>query len=86
MRRRLYSLLQHTRSARPVRDEHLLARIKDSRIHVMTKKGLPVDGGTGYRLITVPPLRRADEIKQSLATHRPEPTTPGIEATVLTVP
>jgi hypothetical protein len=44
MRRRLYFMVADVASARRIRDELLLARIGDERLHVMAKDGIPLAG------------------------------------------
>jgi hypothetical protein len=44
MRRRLYFMVPDVASARRIRDELLLARIGDERLHVMAKDGIPLAG------------------------------------------
>ncbi len=44
MKRRLYFTVPDAASARHIRDELLLARIEDSRIHVMAREGVALTG------------------------------------------
>lgn len=44
MRRRLYFMAPDVACARNIRDELLLARIEDSRIHVLAKDGIALEG------------------------------------------